>query len=60
MFPPDIYDLGDLHTATISLGRMMFTNDDADAGDKAEGETLSSKQEDIANRRLLHSVVGLD
>lgn len=40
LFPPDICDLGDSRTETISLGRMMFTNDDTDAGDKAEGESI--------------------
>lgn len=31
MFLPDICDLGDSYTATISLGRVIFTNDDVDA-----------------------------
>lgn len=30
---------GDSHTATISLGRNMFTNDGANPGDKTEGES---------------------
>lgn len=37
-FPLVICDPGDSDTATVSLGRMTFTNDDVDLGDKGENE----------------------